>query len=377
MIIEIGLLIDSKSNEYLRQTYIFNKDQTVISEQNIPSYMDAFRVIDFANKIINLFAIHNPEFDVARGKLEPIYHTFDMYDYMSITLDSGRSITLTAIGQMMLNMKFSDNDTSYIVTNEGYVRFDGSASISLYSFICLMRAKEFIDILSTLVLIDYTENGGGNLYATTRAFKHISEYTDKYYNVRIVMNEKDNSLDFAGDVSGQNMDIVYEGAVATCNAIIFIDAYTSVEDFIAKEKPAEEDANELMKPEYEYFKDFVNDLVSNIRGNLSLGENNALPYATIVVNADPMTDEFYEPYDEDDNGGCIRLDNLEIDEDTKESIRNAVHNAIDYLFGDKEKPDDEDSSVIAIYEGYIDEDGNLHVQKPNPDDPTEIEDITI
>ena len=300
-----------------------------------------------------------------------------MYDYMSITLDSGRSITLTAIGQMMLNMKFSDNDTSYIVTNEGYVRFDGSASISLYSFICLMRAKEFIDILSTLVLIDYTENGGGNLYATTRAFKHISEYTDKYYNVRIVMNEKDNSLDFAGDVSGQNMDIVYEGAVATCNAIIFIDAYTSVEDFIAKEKPAEEDANELMKPEYEYFKDFVNDLVSNIRGNLSLGENNALPYATIVVNADPMTDEFYEPYDEDDNGGCIRLDNLEIDEDTKESIRNAVHNAIDYLFGDKEKPDDEDSSVIAIYEGYIDEDGNLHVQKPNPDDPTEIEDITI
>ena len=322
------------------QTYVINDDDT-FTVQNIRSHKDAAEVIELLMYTLFLFDVCNPKSDAPKIDLEEMSKNnwFEDGAKVCITVNSDR-VEIVFHSDLTADLTLPNGKTIIINVN-GEVPFEYGIKMDLYPILLKSGCANLINKLLSLVIYDDT---AGAMIASRLIINEISEITGEFNE----MAEKE------GTDPEEGISNLMKAIMSSHPCIVFGDYYGDLE---AQRKDGYAEEGEDMC-ELEWFK--IN--MEAAREEISL-KRDQLPHQVICVNADPCTDPYLESYDEHD-AFHQTMKELMQDPDAQKFIKDCLHDMIDNIFSGKEPLSEyhnENGPSIHIVEGYVDEDGHLHI----------------
>lgn len=365
MIIEVFLSHPDSETEEYTQTYVINGNNGYDkSVYNIKSYLYSAQVMELLGETMFLFGITLNDND-----LEPIteeemnglenHFSFKPGSRIAIT-DCGNRLDITFLSNGRIQMVINHNDLyngdlngNFMIVENMYMPFSAIMKIK--------KLTELVEDFRSIIIINMTN---GHIMGTKKAMADADEYTEAYYDMPI-----SKVIQLASTPGREDsFDVFLEAVLATHPILCFSDCYTSVEQLFEKEEVPEDEVEDYSsESEIEMLQNRFEEACETLRAK------EESPNEYHIINADPYYDDFSIPSKND--GFHEAMKEIMEDPDARNFIKDCMHEIIDQIFDSEkenpvsrlyEKPDGSGSMMIC--QGYVDENGKLHVIKPDGED---------
>lgn len=366
MIIEVFLSHKGSDVDEYTQTYIIEDYDDGENDRiyNIKSNMYSTEVVDIFSRTMCFFGattLDNKDrepMDLEESDKYAFYYP----DSRLCLTHNGSRVELTFLTKGRIQVLINHKDLLDCDLNEN-VYIDENTTMPFSVIAKLKHLEELIKYFNNIIIINMVD---GRVMSTTESYNTVDKYCKEKYNKdfgvllhRSTLNSSEASEEFTRAI---------ESIIASCPSIVFSDCYTNIEHMIEKEElDPEEDEEILQDTEFNLLLSQFDIARERVESN---GE---VPYSVYFVNADPYEDPFYDMSQEGmqaSDGFHEAMKEIMQDPDAQKFIKDCLYHIIDGIFGnddenkiiDKQYKKPDGSGSIQICQGYIDDEGKLHIK---------------